>query len=255
MDSAAPSPLRLDQDAVLGWLQLPGSATAELMGSVGFDAVCVDQQHGLIGDDLLLPMLQALDVTGTPSLVRVQRNDPAAIGRALDRGAAGVVVPLVDSPEEADAAVAACHYPPVGHRSYGPTRVAWHGPRAEPLCVVMVETTAAVAALPRILEVDGLDGVFIGPSDLGLGAGLPLDAQHGGPSLAATAFEVLLRSIIEPCREAGMPVGIYAASAEHAVRFRALGVTFTALFSEASMLRAAAVEHLTRARQPPGVIL
>ncbi|MBC8091217.1 MAG: hypothetical protein H7Y15_04615, partial [Pseudonocardia sp.] len=71
--------------AVGGWLQLPGSASAELMGSVGFDFVCVDQQHGLIGDDALVPALQALAATSTPAFVRVTRNEPAAIGRALDR--------------------------------------------------------------------------------------------------------------------------------------------------------------------------
>jgi 4-hydroxy-2-oxoheptanedioate aldolase len=235
--------LRLADDAVGAWLQLPGSATAELMGSVGFDFVCVDQQHGLIGDDALLPMLQAIDATGTPSLVRVTANEPAAIGRALDRGAAGVIVPLVDSPEEADAAVAACYHPPRGSRSYGPTRTGWLGERPDPLCVVMVETTAAVAALPRILEVDDLDAVFIGPSDLALGAGMPLRAQDGGP-----AYEDLLGSIIGPCREAGRPVGIYCASPAHARRFRDMGCTFTALMSEATMLRTAAATHLADSR-------
>jgi len=243
MDAPA---LRLDAHAVGGWLALPGSASAELMGSVGFDFVCVDQQHGLIGDDALLPMLQALAATGTPALVRVTRNEPAAIGRALDRGAAGVVVPLVDSPEEADGAVAACHHPPRGARSYGPTRTAWDATgqqRPDPLCVVMVETTAAVAALPRILEVDGIDAIFIGPSDLALGAGMPLEAQHGDP-----VYDELLTSIVEPCRMHGMPVGIYCASAGHVHRFRALGCTFFALMSEASMLHAAASEHLARSR-------
>jgi len=237
------STLRLDGGQVGGWLQLPGSATAELMGSVGFDFVCVDQQHGLIGDDALLPMLQALRATGTPSLVRVTANEPAAIGRALDRGAAGVVVPLVDSPEQADAAVAACHHPPRGSRSYGPTRANWLGERPDPLCVVMVETTAAVAELPRILEVDDVDGIFIGPSDLALGAGLPLTAQDDDPT-----YDTLVRAIIEPCREAGMPVGIYCASPAHVRRFRDMGCTFAALLSEAAMLRAAAVEHLERSR-------
>jgi 4-hydroxy-2-oxoheptanedioate aldolase len=237
--------LRLDGGQIGAWLQLPGSATAELVGSVGFDFVCVDQQHGLIGDDALLPMLQGIAVTGTPSLVRVTANDPAVIGRALDRGAAGVVVPLVDSPEEADAAVAACHYPPRGNRSYGPTRSAWRGEPQAPLCVVMVETTAAVAALPRILEVDDLDAVFIGPSDLALGAGMPLRAQDGDP-----AYEDLLGSVIGPCREAGMPVGIYCASPAHARRFRDMGCSFVTLQSEASMLAAAAAANLAAARQP-----
>jgi hypothetical protein len=157
--------LRLADDAVGGWLQLPGPATAELMGSVGYDFVCVDTQHGLIGDDALLPMLQALAATGTPSLVRVSHNALDVIGRALDRGAAGVVVPLVESVEEAAAAVVACHYPPRGTRSYGPTRVAWGDADvlAPGLCAVMIETAAGLAALPGILQVDGVDAVFVGP--------------------------------------------------------------------------------------------
>lgn len=228
-------------DPVGAWLQLPGSATAELVGSVGFDFVCVDQQHGLIGDDALLPMLQAL--AATPTLVRVTRNEPAAIGRALDRGAAGVIVPLVDSAEEAHAAVTACRYPPDGRRSYGPTRVGWRAPGPEPLCVVMVETVAAVAALPGILAVPGLDGIFVGPSDLALSAGLPLSAQDGDP-----AFDALLDTVLGTCGAEGTPVGIYCASAGHARRFRARGATFTALLSEATMLRAAAAAHLEAAR-------
>jgi 4-hydroxy-2-oxoheptanedioate aldolase len=234
-----------DADVIGGWLQLPGSATAELMGSVGFGFVCVDQQHGLIGDDALLPMLQGIAATGTPSLVRVRTNEPATIGRALDRGAAGVIVPLVDSPEEADQAVAACHHPPRGSRSYGPTRVSWHGDRPDPLCIVMIETTVAVAALPRILEVDDLDGIFIGPSDLALSSGMPLRAQDGDP-----AYDDLLRSIVQPSRDRGLPVGIYCASPAHVHRFRELGCTFFALPSEATMLRGAAAEQLARSRRP-----
>jgi 4-hydroxy-2-oxoheptanedioate aldolase len=158
--------LRLVDDAVGAWLHLPGSASAELMGSVGFDFVCVDLQHGVIDDDAVLPMLQALAATDTPSLVRVQANAPEPICRALDRGADGVIVPLVNSADEATAAVTACHFPPRGIRSYGPVRAPWHPPRAEPVCVVMVETPAAVAALPDILKVDGVGGVLIGPSRL-----------------------------------------------------------------------------------------
>jgi 4-hydroxy-2-oxoheptanedioate aldolase len=234
--------LRLDGDAVGTWLHLPGSASAELIGSVGFDFVCVDLQHGVIDDDAVLPMLQALAATGTPSLVRVQTNSPEAICRALDRGADGVIVPLVDSAAEAAAAVAACHHPPRGTRSYGPVRAPWHPPR-EPVCVVMVETMAAMAAMEDILKVDGIGGILIGPSDLALSAGMPVTAQHGD-----AAYDDLVRSIVEPCRAAGTPVGIFTASPEHAHRFRALGVTFVAGPSEAILLRAAAVEHLASCR-------
>lgn len=235
--------LRFDGDAVGAWLHLSGSASAELIGSVGFDFVCVDLQHGVIDDEAVLPMLQALAATGTPSLVRVPTNAPETICRALDRGADGVIVPLVDSAEQAAAAVSACHHPPRGSRSYGPVRAPWHAPRADPACVVMVETTEAIAALPDILKVDGVDAILIGPSDLALSAGMATSAQHGDRT-----YDDLVRSITEPCGAAGMPVGIFTASPQHAHRFRALGVTYVAGPSDAILLHAAAKEHLARCR-------
>lgn len=237
--------LRLGDDLVGGWCQLPGSATAEIVGSVGFDFVCIDTQHGLIGDDALLPMLQALGAAGSRTLVRVSHNSPDAIARALDRGADGVIVPLVDTAEQAGAAVAACHYPPRGSRSYGPTRVTWRGgdPLAAGLCVVMVETAAGLAALGDIVAVDGLDAVFVGPSDLALGTGRPASAQHGDPE-----YDAVLRSITTRCRDAGLPVGIFSASPGHVHRYRTLGFTFFALMSEASILHAAATTLLAQSR-------
>jgi 4-hydroxy-2-oxoheptanedioate aldolase len=235
-------PLDLTADIVGGWLQLPGSASAELMGSVGFGFLCVDQQHGLIGDDALLPMVQALNATGTPTVVRVPSNELSAIGRALDRGADAVIVPLVDSAEEAERAVAACRYPPRGGRSYGPTRAAWSPGRPAPQCIVMVETLAAVAALPEIAAVEGLDAVFVGPSDLALSSGRePGDRDDPG-------YERLLRDVVAGCRDHNLPVGIYCASPAHVHRFREMGFTFFALQSEAAILRAAASALLTEAR-------
>jgi 4-hydroxy-2-oxoheptanedioate aldolase len=237
-------PLDLTTDVVGGWLQLPGSASAELIGSVGFGFVCIDQQHGLIGDDALLPMAQALDSTGTPVVVRVTGNEAGAIGRALDRGAAAVIVPMVDTAADAARAVAACHYPPRGGRSYGPTRAAWSPGRPDPLCIVMAETLAAVEALPDIAAVEGLDAVFVGPSDLAFSAGLPPSAQVDDPG-----YERLLRDVVAACRARDLPVGIYCASPAHVHRFRALGFTFFALLSEAAMLHAAALAHLADSRQ------
>ena len=236
-------PLDLTADIVGGWLQLPGSASAELMGSVGFGFLCVDQQHGLIGDDALFPMLQALDATGTPAVVRVTGNEPSAIGRALDRGAAAVIVPLVDTAEEAARAVEACHYPPRGGRSYGPTRAAWSPGRPDPKCIVMVETVAAVEALPEIAAVDGLDAVFVGPSDLALSSGRLPRAQDDAD------YEQMLSKVVSGCRDRDLPVGIYCGSPAHVRRFRELGFTFFALQSEAAILRAAALALLTEARE------
>jgi 4-hydroxy-2-oxoheptanedioate aldolase len=239
--------LRLDGDAVGAWLHLPSSASAELIGSVGFDFVCIDLQHGVIDDEAVLPMMQAIAATGTPNLVRVQVNAPEPICRALDRGADGVIVPLVNSADEAAAAVTACHHPPRGTRSYGPVRAPWHPRRADPVCVVMVETPDAIAALPDILKIDGVDGVLIGPSDLALSSGMPVAAQHGD-----AAYDALVRSIVEPCRAADTPVGIFTASPDHAHRFRALGVTFVAGPSDAVLLHAAAAEHLALCRPHSG---
>ncbi|MEJ8280117.1 HpcH/HpaI aldolase family protein [Pseudonocardia spirodelae] len=235
--------------AVGGWLQLPSPAVAEIAGSVGFDLVCVDTQHGLIGDDTVLGMLQALSATGTRSLVRVPGHGGEAIGRALDRGADGVIVPLVDTAEQAAAAVAACRYPPEGVRSFGPVRPSWHGrdPLAPGRAVVMVETVAAVANLADIVAVEGLAAVFIGPSDLALAHGFALAAQdEDGPD--ADRYAELVSGITAQCTAAGVPVGIYCDSPAHARRFRSLGATFTFLAAEQALLRATLAEKLADAR-------
>ncbi|MFC4944368.1 HpcH/HpaI aldolase family protein [Pseudonocardia sp. GCM10023141] len=237
-------PLDLSAGAVGGWLQLPSAPVAELMGSVGFAFLCIDQQHGMIGPDAMIPMLQGLAAAGTPAVVRVPSNDHTEIGRALDHGAAAVIVPLVNSAEQARAAVDAFHYPPRGSRSFGPTRSSWYRDLPAPLCIVMIETMAAVAALPEILAVEGVDAIFVGPSDLSLSAGLPLTAQDGDP-----AFDALLQPILDAARDRGMPAGIFCMSAAHARRFRQMGATYVALFSEAGMLRAAAGKHLAAARE------
>lgn len=237
--------LRLSGDLVGGWLQLPSTATAEVIGSVGFDFVVVDTQHGPIGDDALLPMLQALSATGTHALVRVPQHGDGPISRALDRGAAGVIVPLVDTAEQARAAVAACHYPPAGVRSYGPTRVGWQGrdTSAPGLCVVMVETRAAMAALPEIVAVDGLDGVFVGPSDLALAHDMPLAALNGDPG-----HDALLSTITTACAGAGVPAGIWCSSPENLRRYRSLGFSFFGLSAEHALLRTAATAALEQSR-------
>ncbi|OLT13837.1 hypothetical protein BJF78_21020 [Pseudonocardia sp. CNS-139] len=234
--------LTLAPDVVGGWLQLPGSAVAELVGSAGFGFVCVDQQHGLIGDDALLPALQALRATGTPAVVRVPLNEPSAIGRALDHGADGVIVPMVDDAEATAAAVAACHHPPRGVRSFGPTRLGWAPPAGPPRCVVMVESVAAVDAAPAIAAVEGLDAIFVGPTDLALSAGIAPSAQLDDPG-----YRRMLERVVAAARGRGLPVGIYCASPEHAQHYRRTGFTFFALMSDAAMLLAAAKANLAAA--------
>ena len=116
-----------------GWCSIPSPFSAEMMGRSGFDWVCIDTQHGVIGYDQMMPMLQALSITATPAFVRVPWNQPDHIMKALDAGAQGVIVPMVSTEEDAKAAVAAAKYPPVGMRSWGPIRAALDVFEVEPL--------------------------------------------------------------------------------------------------------------------------
>src|SRR5271170_3835436 len=150
------------------------------MAHSGFDWVCVDMQHGMIDFSQMVPMLQGISSTGTAPLVRVPRNEPGIIGKSLDAGAWGVIVPMVNSRQEAEEAVAACRYAPVGIRSYGPLRANLYAgfeyfSRAndEVLCIVMVETTVAVERVDEIASVPGVDAIYIGPADLSVTLGLP----------------------------------------------------------------------------------
>src|SRR5215210_1399192 len=139
------------------WSVIPSSFSAELVAAAGFDYVCVDQQHGIIDYDSMVPMFQAIRAEGPAPITRVLSNDPFLIMKALDAGAWGVIVPLVNDAEDAARAVAACRYPPRGMRSYGPVRAAGViGSRdpddlgGEVLCLVMVETRRALESVEEI---------------------------------------------------------------------------------------------------------
>src|SRR3712207_2263361 len=155
------------------WLVVPGSFGAELMARVGVDYVCVDGQHGILGYDAMVPMFQAISAAGVAPITRVVQNDPGEIGKALDAGAWGVIVPLVSNAQEAARAVAACRYPPRGMRSYGPVRASAATGLSDPdelgaeaLCLVMVETREGLNNVEEIAATPGLDGIYIGPGDL-----------------------------------------------------------------------------------------
>src|SRR5260370_25478429 len=135
---------RSGEATVGAWCTIPRTWTAEVAARSGHDFVVVDTQHGLIGSDVMLPMLQAISTTGVPSLVRVPWNEPGTIMKALDAGAGGVIVPMINSVAEAESVVGACRYPPVGFRSMGPTRArVVDGDWRLPLCIGMVETVPA----------------------------------------------------------------------------------------------------------------
>jgi 4-hydroxy-2-oxoheptanedioate aldolase len=188
------------------WFSSGSPVIAELAGRAGLDWVLLDTQHGSVSEADLLPCLQAVSLGGSPALVRVGSADPRLIMRALDLGAAGVVVPLVSTPEQAAAAVAATRYPPAGIRSFGPVRRSYDpsAADAEPLCLAMIETAAGLDSIDRIAATPGLAGVFIGPVDLSLDLGLGMpDFSDLGP----------LRDPVKRIVAAALKHGIIAGSA------------------------------------------
>ena len=233
------------------WCSIGSSYVVEILASCGFDWLCVDMQHGFAAESDLLPMLQAAAITGTPALVRVRRLDDGLIGRALDLGAAGVIVPMINCAAQARQAARACRYSPDGVRSWGPARLALADPgyaaaqaNAKVACLVMVETREAVRNLDEILAVPGVDAVFVGPSDLAVDMGLhprrgPIEGDHARA----------LADIASRCQQAGMPAGIFCGTFPAVTQFEAMGYSILAAASDAAFLRAAATEGLATVRR------
>jgi 4-hydroxy-2-oxoheptanedioate aldolase len=222
-----------------GWCGIGNGFAAEVMAHAGFDWLCVDTQHGIIGYEAMVSMLQGASAGGTPAFVRVQSNDPAAITHALDAGAEGVIVPMVNTVAEAEIAVAACRYPPDGIRSWGPTRAALGRPDFQPanggrsvICAVMIETAAGVANVAEIARVPGLDAIFVGPSDLAITHGFAPSGTGWGAE-----HDSLIRSILAACIDAGVVAGISCPDVEWARRWGALGFRMLGVGSDISFLR------------------
>ncbi|MFV9504585.1 MAG: HpcH/HpaI aldolase family protein [Oscillochloridaceae bacterium umkhey_bin13] len=198
--------------AANAWLSIPAAWPAELLAAAGFESLTIDLQHGLIDDPAALQILQAVDQRQCAVLVRLAWNEPAAIMRALDRGAAGIIAPLITTPAEVEALVAACRYPPHGMRSYGPVRlgVAHNATslaevEAVPVIFPMIETAAALDQLDTIAACSGISGLYVGPADLSLSLGLPLPVDFANPRLR-TALE----AVVAACSRHGLIAAIYA---------------------------------------------
>jgi 4-hydroxy-2-oxoheptanedioate aldolase len=233
-----------------GWCVIPSSFAAELMGRAGFDWICIDTQHGLIGYDQMLPMLQALSATGTPAFVRPPWNQPSDIMKALDAGAQGVIVPMVNSKEDAERAAGACRYPPQGYRSWGPTRAAMQvsgfGPESANravVCMVMIETVEGLAAVDEILAVPGVDGVYVGPNDLAVTHGMTPDATASDPE-----HRRLIEKILQACLRRGLIAGIHCSGPDTAIRWREAGFRMLNVDNDSVFLRAGAANVLEALR-------
>lgn len=197
--------------AIGAWLSIPSPVTAEIIGRAGFDYACTDLQHGMVDYADALAMFQAVELGGSVPFARVTWNEPGIIGRMLDLGAGGVIIPMVNTRADATAAVASCRYAPAGRRSVGPTRVRigrpdyFDGADDYVLCIPMIETAEAVANIDDILSVDGIDAIYVGPSDLAVSLGV------GGPGLHNDHpdFAEALATVEASCRRHDVVPGIH----------------------------------------------
>ncbi|MFN0088874.1 MAG: HpcH/HpaI aldolase family protein [Acidimicrobiales bacterium] len=227
--------------ALGGWLSLANPPGAEAAAGLGFDYLCVDLQHGLADYAQMLSMLLAIGPAEVTPIVRAPWNEPGVIGRALDAGAMGVVIPMVNSADEAARAVSACRYAPAGTRSYGPVRAARYAgagyfdeANAEVACIPMIETVQAVERLDEILDVEGIDAVYVGPADLAVSMGL-----RPGLDQADADWNEALRLVVAGCAKRGIAPGIHAAAHLAAARaeagFRMITISGDFLALEAGM--------------------
>jgi 4-hydroxy-2-oxoheptanedioate aldolase len=236
---------------VNGWLHVPSSFSAEVMAHAGWDSLTIDMQHGPVDYESLVPMLQAISTTDTVPAVRVLWNDPGLIMRVLDAGSYAVICPLINTREDAEAFVGACRYPPEGYRSFGPYRATIYGGQdyakhanETVVSMAMIETRQALDNLEDILGVEGLDAIFVGPSDLGqsLGHGPGMDRDE--PAVVA-AFDRVLAA----AREHGLPVGIFTGSPEYASRMVEKGFRFVTISSDARLMASAATAIVKALRE------
>ena len=214
---------------------------AEVIQQAGFDWVFIDTEHGVVDPAGAQGLLQALSA-GPPALVRIPNNDPAWFKKVLDAGADGVIVPLVRSADDARKAVACAKYPPVGTRSVGVGRAHGYGARFKDYVdhandtvslVLQIEHIDAVNQLDDILAVPGIDAAFVGPFDLSASMGLIGDVKH--PSVRDA-----IESVRKRCAARGLPLGIFATSAEGAAEAIAAGFGFVAIGSDLGLFATAA---------------
>lgn len=235
---------------VNGWAAIPNAYATEVYAHQGWDSVTIDMQHGPVDFQAAVGMLQAISTTNVVPMARVPWNDPAIIMKLLDAGAYGLICPMINTKAEAEAFVASARYSPLGNRSFGPNRAVqyggtdyWQHANEEVLLFAMIETTKALANLDEILAVPGLNGTYIGPSDLSLSMGRT-------PSLDPTDADVLgaIETIRKKTRDRGLIAGIHTDSAKTALRRFEAGFQFCTILNDARLMAMAAAAAVQEAK-------
>lgn len=241
--------LRAGETVHTGWATLGLPMLAEMLAREGFPAVTCDNQHGLFDVAGTLAGVAAIRAAGAAPIVRVPLADFAFVSRALDFGAEGVIAPMINTPEDARAFAAAAKFPPVGERSWGPARALTLSglsmpdylatANAETVTFAMIETRQALSNLEAILATPGIDGVFIGPSDLSI-------TLSNGTSLDPFSkdVDVVCEQVAAAAKKAGKIAGAYTANAARANFHAAMGYRFLAVGSDAGFFRAGTVSAM-----------
>ena len=236
--------------AVNAWLGIPSTITAEIVSRQGFDAITVDLQHGINDYSSAVPMLQAMAASDATPMARVPWLEPGIIMKLLDAGALGIVCPMINTPADAERFVRYCRFAPEGDRSVGPVRAGLvHGSayveqaNESIITLAMIETGQALAQVAEIARTQGLTGVYIGPSDLGLSLGYEAKPDQTEPVVVDA-----IKRILEAAKDAGIKAGIHCLAPAYAREMLELGFDLVTLGTDIRLFTAAYAEAIKALR-------
>ena len=240
--------------ALNGWLHIPSTWSAEVMAHQGWDSLVVDMQHGLMGMETAIQMLQVISTADAVPMARVNWNTPGDIMRLLDAGAYGVICPMVETREECEAFVGAARFPPLGYRSLGPTRArlyagedyAEHANDAV-IALAMIETQKGFDNRDAIMSVEGLDGVFVGIGDLRLTM-----TGRAGLDGSDAVVDAALDELLATARRHGVVAGAFAAGPEHGIELIRRGYQIVSVMTDTVILGSAAAGMVKTVRAGMG---
>ena len=245
------------RSSINGWLSIANSFTAEIMAAQGYDSIGIDLQHGAVDYQDALTMLQAMRASNVVPLVRVPWLEPGIIMKALDAGAYGVICPMINTADQAAQFVSYVRYPPVGQRSFGPTRANFSAggnyaaeANGEILAFAMVETAEAMANLDAIAATPGLDGIYVGPADLTFS----LAEGRLTPAFDREEPEMIeaLHKIVAACKAHGIRAALHCGTPDYAARAIGWGFDMTTVSNDVRLLTGAADATVKKFRSLTG---
>ena len=233
-----------NQPVVNGWASIANTFSAEILAASGFDSVTMDMQHGLVGYQKVVEMLQAVSGYNITPMVRVPWNDPSMVMRCLDAGAYGIICPMVNTKEECEKFVSACRYAPRGNRSFGPARAKIYGgddylkyADNTLLNFAMIETSEAVDNLDKILSVEELDAVYVGPSDLAITMGYL-------PGVYEKEVEDCISYIVKTCKKKNIKAGIHCPNGKSVKERFDIGYNLGTISADSTLLTQASKREI-----------